>query len=618
MYAQINLPKLITNGMVLQRNAEVRIWGWASPGEKVTVTFQQQHQTVITNEDRNWSVKFSDLTVGGPYNMVVQGTNTINLKDVYVGDVYLCSGQSNMELPMYRVAPKYPGEIEQANNLSIRYFKVPKEYTLEGRQNDISGGSWLPVTPENLSDFSAVAYFYAKNLHNTYNIPIGIIDASLGGSPVQAWISEEYLKDFPTYVKDIEPLKIKGAIQRLEQEDQERIKEWYQTTYIGDALNEKKGRFGVLDWEKIHVPGFWKQTLGDIHGVVWYQKKFMLEKKDDGKEAKLLLGRIVDADSVFVNGVFVGNTTYQYPPRRYQIPSGILKEGENTLVVKVINERGDGGFITDKPYQLNTADTEIDLSGIWYCKIGTIMPALQPQRFFRWKPTGLYNAMIHPLSNYSINGVLWYQGESNTNNPNEYKELFETLIQCWRKQWNSNIPFLYVQLANFMEPSKVPTDSNWARLREAQLQTLELPNTAMVVTIDVGEWNDIHPLDKKTVGDRLANAAECLVYHEKQVVGGPIYKSFKIQDDAIILSFNQTGSGLMVKNGQELGEFSIAGSDGIFYWAHAIIDGNTVIVSSKEVSSPVAVRYAWSNNPVHANLYNKEEFPASPFRTDNW
>jgi sialate O-acetylesterase len=338
-----------------------------------------------------------------------------------------------------------------------------------------------------------------------------------------------------------------------------------------------------------------------------------------GKPARLLLGRIVDADSVFVNNQFVGTTSYQYPPRRYNIPAGLLKEGENTIVVRVISNAGTGGFVPDKPYEIIAGNEKIDLKGTWLYKVGATMEPMGSQTFVRWKPGGLYNAMIHPLHNFSIKGAIWYQGESNSSRASEYKNLFTVMITDWRKHWNrGNCSFIFVQLPNYMEVKEQPGESDWAMLREAQLKTLSLPNTGMAVAIDLGEWNDIHPLRKAEVGYRLSLEARRIAYGEKNLVSrSPIFKSIKIEGNKAILTFENTGSGLIAKDNKPLKGFSIVGSDGKFVWAEATIQNNRVIVSSPQVKNPVAVRYAWADNPEGVNLYNREGLPASPFRTDD-
>lgn len=623
--AQVELPKLVSDGMVLQRDAEVRLWGWASPGEAVRINFKDQQYQATATENGDWEIRLKDLKAGGPYQMQIAASNQIVLDSVYIGDVWLCSGQSNMEIPMSRVAPLYEEEIASANNQYIRYFEVPKEYDLSKEREKISGGHWQETNRNNIDGFSAVSYFFGKNLYETYKVPIGLINSALGGSPVQAWLSEDALKNYPEYYEEAQRLGKPGVIDSLEKIDQDRIRGWYAEVNSGDAGNSNHWEQKDLEdsgWTEFVVPGYWNfDGKEKQNGVVWFRKKFEVSEAQAGQSAKLLLGRIVDADSVFVNGEFVGNTTYQYPPRRYEIPKDLLVQGENTISVKVLNERGRGGFVSDKPYEINFDDeSKIELSGKWMHKAGFLTSPLQPQTFYRWKPEGLYNAMIHPIEKYHIKGVIWYQGESNTGDPEAYKTLFPDMIADWREKWGQqpeDFPFIFVQLANFMEAYDAPTDSNWARLREAQLETLQVPNTGMAVAIDVGEWNDIHPLNKKDVGDRLAQAAKNLAYGEEIVAGGPIFESYEVKGDSIEIHFKNVGDGLMAEDG-ELKEFAIAGKDQKFVWANARIEGDKIVVFSPKISNPVAVRYAWANNPENANLYNKEGLPASPFRTDDW
>jgi sialate O-acetylesterase len=384
------------------------------------------------------------------------------------------------------------------------------------------------------------------------------------------------------------------------------------------GLKEKwRNSVEISDWAEMNIPGYWADgELGKINGSVWFKKEFIVEKIKDS-QAKLILGRIVDADSVFVNGHFVGTTSYQYPPRIYSFNASVLKEGKNEITVRVINNSGRGGFVTDKAYELIVGSETIDLKGNWKYKLGAKMEALPGQTFVRWKPVGLYNAMIAPLKSYPIKGVLWYQGEANTKKPSEYEPLMKTLISNWRLLWKQErMPFLLVQLPNFMEPKIEPAESNWAALRQQQLNTLKVPNTGLAITIGLGEWNDIHPLNKYDVGKRLALQARKLVYGDKNLTAsGPLFQSIKQNGNKLILSFSDIGTGLQIKNGNELKEFAIAGADGKFVWAKAIIEGDKIVVWNDEVTNPVKVRYAWADNPVEANLYNKENLPASPFET---
>ena len=623
-FGKVKLPKLISDGMILQRNTDVNIWGWADANENISVSFVGSTYNTIADNKGNWKVVLADLKPGGPYQMQI---NSITINNILVGDVWVCSGQSNMELPMRRVSWNYPSEIEHSENKYIRQFLVPDKYNFDEPQNDLSSGTWKSAFPENTPDFSATAYFFAKFLYEKYKVPIGLINSALGGSPVESWISGNALKKFPKYYNEAKLFRDSILIKTIEASDRARSNAWYTLLHKVDRGFKDpeniwyKTNLNTSDWSTMEVPGYWSEEtdLGQLNGVIWFRKKVEIPSSMAGKSAKLILGRIVDADSAFINGQFVGTVSYQYPPRRYDIPTGLLKAGENTIVVRVISNIGKGGFVPDKQYAVVTKDTSINLTGEWKYRLGAEMPPLESQTFIRWKPTGLYNAMIAPLLNYKIKGVIWYQGESNAERPKEYLSLFSTMIKDWRTNWNEgDFPFLFVQLPNFMETKSEPSESNWALLREAQLKTLSLPNTGMVVAIDIGEWNDIHPLDKKDVGYRFALAAEKLAYGDNIVYSGPIYKSMKIDGNKIILSFTHTGSGLIAKGDNKLKYFAIAGNNKKFVWANAKIENNKVVVWNDKVKNPVAVRYAWADNPDGANLYNKEGLPASPFRTDDF
>ncbi len=624
-FTQVKLPKLISDGVILQRDAKVKIWGWASANENVLVKFLGSTYKTVADSQGDWSIELPKMKAGGPYDMEIKANNTITIKNIMVGDVWICSGQSNMELSMERASPLYQKEIEQSDNPNIRQFVVPKRYNFNVAEKDLVGGSWVSASPKTIMGFSAVAYFFAKNLYDTYKVPIGLINSALGGSPAEAWISEEGLKQFPEHFNELQKFKDSTLIKKIESADNIRSQNWYKGLGQTDegylqSENWRSPSLNTYGWDTIEVPRYWIGTpLENKNGVVWYRKKINVPASMSGKPARLLLGRIVDADSVFVNNKFVGTTSYQYPPRRYNIPAGLLKEGENTIVVRVISNAGTGGFVPDKPYEIIAGDEKIDLKGTWLYKVGATMEPLGSQTFIRWKPGGLYNAMIHPLHNLSIKGVVWYQGESNASRALEYKDLFGAMISDWRKRWNQgDFPFIFVQLPNFMEAKDQPEESDWALIREAQLKTLSLPNTGMAVAIDLGEWNDIHPLRKAEVGYRLSLEARRIAYGEKMLVSrSPVFKSMKVTGNKAELTFENTGSGMVTKNNVPLKGFSVAGSDRKFVWAEATIQNNRIIVSNPLVPKPVAVRYAWADNPEGANLYNREGLPASPFRTDD-
>ncbi len=618
-HAEVRLPRLIADGMILQRNTELKLWGWASPKEKIEILFKNIVYHTVADASGRWKVKLPAQKAGGPYTMTI---NDKDIKDILVGDVWLCSGQSNMELPISRVLDFYKSEVDTANNSKIREFAIPLKYDFNAPAQDLSGGAWMAVNPKNVLHFSAVAYFFAKDLYQKYGVPVGIIRSAVGGSPIEAWLSEDALKQFPSYLERVKVLRTDGYMDSIRARENKRSTDWNVTLYKADkgVSSATKGfdnAYDTSDWGTMSLPSFWSDNgLKEFNGSVWFRKEVDLPASMVGKSAILRLGCIVDCDSVFVNGNFLGTISYRYPPRIYTVSAGLLKEGINNITIRVINYSGQGGFVKDKPYKLIVGNEEINLTGKWKYKVGAQMDALESTTFFQYKPLGLYNAMIAPITNYAIKGVVWYQGESNTDRYSEYESMLSSLIKNWRNKWSKpNLPFIYVQLPNFMEVKKEPSESNWAMLREAQLNTLKVPNTAMVVTIDLGEWNDIHPLNKKEVGRRLSLAAQNIAYGEMHVVSsGPIYKSMTIKENKIILSFTGLGSGLTSDG--ELKEFAIAGSDHKFVWAKARIDSDKVIVWNDDIKQPVSVRYAWADNPDSANLRNKEGLSASPFRTN--
>jgi sialate O-acetylesterase len=626
-FCQVKLPRVIRDSMILQRDTKISIWGWAGKNEKVSIAFNNKHATTKAGADGKWLISLPPMKAGGPFTMNISASNNITLKDILIGDVWLCSGQSNMVHQMELHGVTYANDIATANYPQIRQFWVENKSDLNGRRDDVTTGFWKSANPEDVKTFSAVAYFFARKTYEKYHIPIGIINASVGGTPIEAWTSEEGLASFPSIMSTIQKNKDTAYTNSLS-----RRAPGNRDNNTAPAIHDK-GLTGTLPWydpnytpkgwHTIAIPGYWEdQGIKDLNGVVWYRKEVDVPASMAGKAARVFLGRIVDADALYVNGQQVGNTTYMYPQRRYHIPSNILKAGKNLFVVRVTNNNGKGGFVPDKPYYLFSGNDTVDLKGYWQYKVGEVFePLIRGGNFSiaaQNQPAALFNAMIAPLVNYAIKGFIWYQGESNTGRAEEYAKLQPAQIADWRKQWQQGeLPFLFVQLPNFMDVCYSPGESQWAAFRESQLKSLAVSNTAMAVTIDAGEWNDIHPDNKKTVGDRLALAAWKLAYNDKDLVAsGPLYRSAVIENNKIILSFDHTGSGLISIDSEPLSQFAIAGADKKFVWANAQIEGDKIVVWSDRVVAPLYVRYAWADNPDGANLYNKEGLPASPFRTD--
>lgn len=624
LYSQVRLPQLVRDSMVLQRDAPVKIWGWASPGEKLSIKFNNKTISAVTGADGKWLAMLPAFKAGGPYTMNIDASNHITLSNILIGDVWICAGQSNMVHQLHLHRDTYKQEIADANYPEIRHFFIPTLTNLQGVNDDLPAGYWKPATAKDVPQFSAVAYFFAKKIYEKYRVPIGLINASVGGTPIEAWTSEEGLRQFPAtlstvqknkdtaYINDINSKAFAANASRPKPQDKGMTgpKTWFDTSYV------PKG------WYNINIPGYWEdQGVSNLDGIVWYRKEIDVPASMTGVPAIIFMGRIVDADFLYVNGVLAGNTTYLYPQRRYSIAAGVLKPGKNTIVIRVINNGGKGGFVPDKPYYIDAGGQTLDLKGTWQYKVGdAFVPVTNPVAgiSLQNQPTALFNAMVAPLVNYSVKGFLWYQGESNIHNAADYEKLLPALIADWRKQWKQpTAPFLFVQLASFLDVQYLPSESQWAVLREGQLKSLSVPGTGMAVAIDLGEWNDVHPDNKKDVGLRLALAAEKIAYGDNSVVhSGPVYRSSKKQNNKIVVSFTNTGSGLITNDGEAPGWFAVAGFDRRFVWAKTMLDGDKVIVWNDSIRDPIHVRYAWADNPRGANLYNKEGLPASPFRVD--
>ena len=625
--AGVTLPRLISDGMVLQRGLPIKIWGWANSSEKVTVKFNGKTLRTTTGTDGKWHVFLPAMKAGGPYTMEIKGANHLVLKDILIGDVWVCAGQSNMVHSLILHRERYEREIESANFPQVRNFTLPTQARLEKPGEDLSSGGWKTANPQDVLQFSVVAYFFAKKIYEKYGVPIGLINASVGGTPIEAWTSEKGFEEFPTILDIIKRNKDTAFVNNLNRKaaalNAERAQRQPQDKGLTGAMPWYDTAYTPKGWRRINIPGYWEdQGIKDLNGTVWYRKEIEVPQSMTGVPARVYLGRIVDADSLYINGVPAGNTAYQYPQRKYRVPAGVLRPGKNIFVVRVVNNTGKGGFVPDKPYYVAAGGQTLDLKGDWQYKVGEVFAPVRGSfgggLSAQNQPTALYNGMIAPLINSGIKGILWYQGESNTGDPALYEKLLPALIKDWRNKWKrDDLPFLFVQLPNFMEANYLPSESQWAALREAQLKTLSVPNTGMAVAIDLGEWNDIHPGNKKDVGERLALAAMNVAYGDKQIVSsGPIYKSANIEGKKITISFQYTGTGLATNDDEQPNHFAIAGADKKFVWANAKIEGDKVVVWHQDIVEPRYVRYAWADNPDSANLYNKEGLPASPFRTD--
>lgn len=622
--ADITLPRIFGSNMVLQQGIEIPVWGWASPGERVTVTLNKSTVTVRTDRDGKWKAKLPRFEYGGPFTMTIAGRNKIVIENVMIGEVWIASGQSNMEWQLAQ-SNNADEEIESANLSGIRLFQVPRTVA-QFPQDDISAGEWKVCTPENARSFSAVAFFFGRKLHHKLNVPIGLIQTTWGGTVAETWISPETIENDPDFT---EPLKRLRSLdmEAYEQEQHDRLKQ----LFGGKIPTEDKGiengepvwnaiDIDDGDWKSLIVPKFWEeQGYAQIDGVSWYRKEIMLTEEQSNSNVTLHLGKVDDSDITWINGIEIGKTEGLYDKDRiYTIEARHLRPGPNMLVVRVNDTGGNGGIWGDPNNQFLAIGSEkVDISGDWKFRISkaTISTVnVGPNSY----PTLLFNGMINPLIPYAIKGTIWYQGESNASRACQYQRIFPALISDWRKHWNQgDFPFLFVQLANYMKAPEIPGESDWAELREAQTIALSMPNTGMAVAIDIGEANDIHPRNKQDVGLRLSLNALKIAYNKDVIHSGPKYRSVEFNGDKTLVTFDSVGSGLMVKDryGYVKG-FTLAGPDGKHHWAKAhISDKNQVEIQSDAVANPVELRYGWADNPDDVNLYNNEGLPAIPFRS---
>ncbi len=619
--ANVRLPLLFSDGMVLQRNKPIPVWGWADANEKITVHFNKQTKSITTDATGKWMVQLDSEKAGGPFELTITGKNKIVIKDVLVGEVWICSGQSNMEFQMYKL-PDFEIEKEQANNPMIRHFGVAQDLSGTPKE-DLKAGKWAVANKENIKDFTAVGYFFAKKIQSELKIPIGIINTSWGGTCVETWTSREAFEkstEFKDMIANVPQVNMDAVFETYKKSLLDNIKK-IQGFEVTDANQDqfKNPDFKDANWPEIKVPSLWEnQQIGNIDGIVWMRKTITLTAEQAKKEAVLYLSKIDDEDQTYVNGVQVGTNNIWDAKRVYKIPAGVLKEGSNVVAVKITDYSGGGGIYGEaSDLKIDFKDSNMPLEGLWKFNVVQLKMAVSPNSY----PSLLYNAMVNPLIPYAFQGVLWYQGEANVWRANQYKKAFPLLITDWRTKWKQgDFPFYFVQLSTFNEfNGNSKNGSRWAELREAQTQTLQLPNTGMAVTTDIGNAKDIHPTNKQDVGKRLAAIALNNSYGKKMISSGPTYKSSEIKGNQIILTFDNIGSGLTSANATENAKgFEIAGADKIFYAAKAIIKNNKVIVSSEKVPNPIAVHYGWADDDTEINLFNKEKFPASPFRTDDW
>lgn len=632
--AKVKLPSVFGDNMVFQQKTEAAVWGKAEPGKTVELIPGWNKRTYRGKADDkgNWKIMMPTPAFGGPYAITISDGEPLTLNNVLIGEVWVCSGQSNMEMPLagWGRINNYQQEIDASAYPDIRLLQVEHQTSMTPQEDaKVWENGWQSCSPASISNFSSVAYFFARDIYKKKGVPIGLIHTSWGGTIAEAWTSGEALKK----MADFKDIVVQMESSRQNQSDkpfQQQMEEWEANMLTRDA--GFKGGEAIwaassvedASWKKMDVPAFWERSaLPNFDGVVWLRKKVNIPESWAGKELKIDLGVIDDDDITYFNGKKIGATRGYNKPRAYVVPASEVKAGVAVIAVRVFDSTGEGGFSSDKNTMavIGSNDERISLDGDWQYKEGFNLkdvPAMPISNEGPNRPMVLYNAMINPFIQFAIRGAIWYQGESNAGRSYQYRELFPLMISDWRDKWGrGDFPFYFVQLANYMKVNDQPEATGWAALREAQQQTLSLANTGMAVTIDIGDAKDIHPKNKQDVGGRLALIALANTYGEKIPYSGPALKSSEAKGKEMVLTFSHADGGLRSSDGKELAGFAVAGEDQKFYWAKARVQGNQIMVSSAQVTKPVAVRYAWANNPV-CNLVNGGGLPASPFRTDSW
>ena len=639
--AQVKLQPLFTDNMVLQQQTDAPLWGESKPGKKVTVntSWDKQAYTTKADEKGRWTVSVKTPTAGGPYDITISDGKPVTLKNVLIGEVWICSGQSNMEMPVegWGHVNNYQQEVAAAQHPNIRLLNVKNatspvpETTFEATE-----GGWQVCSPQSVREFSAAGYFFGRDIQKYQNVPIGLIGTNWGGTIAEAWTSQEALMAMPDFRQAVERIR-QTPTSREERAEAYRkaIADWYAKSETKEGgFDNGKATFAATDfddsqWKDVRLPArIDNQGYGQYDGFIWVRRTFDIPANFAGKKLRLELRNVDDNDFTYFNGELIGQTDGYEVNRTYTIPARLVKAGKAVLTVRILNTGGYVGITGDKDITLSidkkspAANEVLSLGGTWKSLASTKFSQLPPMpRNANNEPnivSVLYNAMLHPLIPFAIKGAIWYQGESNDNRAYQYRDLLPTMINDWRTQWGYNFPFYIAQLANFRKQATEPVEGLWGELREAQMMTTSLENTGIACLIDIGDANDIHPKNKQEVGRRLALAARAQTYGEKIVYSGPVYKGYRIEGNTIRISFCHTDGGLKTRDGDaKVKGFAIAGLDHKFHWAEARIDGNDIVVSSPDVAFPIAVRYAWADNP-DCNLYNGEGLPAFPFRTDDW
>jgi len=620
--AAVRLPVLLSDHAVLQRGEPIPVWGWADAGEAVRVRWRGHDWRTRADASGRWRIRLPAQAAGGPYTLEVSASNTLRVEDLLVGDVWIASGQSNME---FELADSDGGAAEVAAAAAhprIREIKVPRTVAFEPRE-DLAAAAWQPAGPATAGTFSAVAWHFARRLEGELGVPVGIVDSSWGGTHLETWTSRAGLARDADFAEAMARLPRSAAeLGALRQAQLEQMLTRWQPGL--PALAAEPEGWAAIDhddhaWPTLNTPGIWEeQGLDGLDGTVLMRREVTLDAAQAAAPATLSLGTIDDRDRTWVNGVSVGGLDDWDKPRRYALPAGLLRPGRNVIAVEVIDDGGDGGFYGDPALlRLELGPTAIPLAGRWRARVLDMLHRTVPDA--NDMATLLFNGMVSPLTRWPAAGVIWYQGESNVPRAAQYARTLPLMIDDWRRAWGRPaLPFYIVQLASFMPLKDNRLDTSaWAELRDAQRQAARLPHAGLAVTIDIGAADDIHPRNKRDVGLRLAGLALHDLHRRPIEARGPEWRAQRIEGKRIVLSFDHVGAGLATRErGAPLRGFAVADAQGRFHAATATIEGRQVIVSSADVPAPKAVRYAWVDNAGEANLVSLDGLPAGPFRTD--
>jgi len=656
----IEYKSMLSNSMIMQRDVPFPVW---SEKKAVVAFLNKKYTAQYIDAEKKWLTVLDPVKAGGPFTMeIISDEGSVFINDILSGDVWLCSGQSNMEMMMQRLRDDFSEEWETIDNSleergidysQIRHFKVPQIWDFSGPHSELSDEKWIKASSESIDEFSGVAWFFAKKMYEKHRVPVGLVNTAWGGTPVESWMSREALKDFPEKISLARKYADSSLCEEIAAKNISEIRRWEERVNnedIGIKEEWHQMRTDICGWGDITLPGYFAEAgLSGFNGVIWLAKEFDADTVFPfydtvaSDSCLIWLGTIIDADKVFINGTETGNTDYRYPPRKYKIPAGLIKRGKNRIVIRVICNNGEGGITPGKPFKIFSDNACAELSGIWKYKTGASLPCARPDEFFfQRQPTGPYNAMIAPVLKFPLKGVIWYQGESNETNPGEYAALFRSMIEDWRMKYRehrakineqikenkekteegSELPFLFVQLPIWRAAAANDENAPWALIRETQMFSLSLPATGMAAALDLGEWNDLHPINKKDIGYRLFLAAEKLLNGIDNSSPGPVLNKVKNEklemiNGKIFLYFDNYGDGLTAEPQEEISGnifVTVIGEEGHFRLPAKIESHDKISIDISSVKNPRKILYAWADNPRDRQLFNSGGLPAIPFR----